>query len=230
MARFFDQYSKFYETSETTPGPKRLNFRHHLIIEQNEALLKGKNVIEIASHDGRWAFAAMKAGAKSIYGIEPRQRLVDNANASFASYGIPSGDYKFACEDGYAETEKLHQQGKKFETAMILGFLYHTARPYEIIHRMAQLGCSSIIIDTGVLRNVTEAIVRFGMEETASESNLFSPGKTVDVTGVPSLMAIHYMLRGAGYIPRVIVPTRPTPAQECDDYRNGSRFAIVGTK
>jgi predicted nicotinamide N-methyase len=88
--RFFDEYERFYRTSDTSPAPERLDFRYHLIIEQNQRLLTGKRVVEIASHDGRWAFAAIKAGARYVRGVEPRQRLVDNAFDTFSSYGIPN--------------------------------------------------------------------------------------------------------------------------------------------
>jgi hypothetical protein len=230
MANFFDKYPKFYETSETSPFRQRLSFRHHLIIEQNAALLEGKAIIEIASHDGRWAFAALKAGARSVYGIEPRKRLVDNANSTFCSYGIPESAYKFVCEDGYRELERLERAGEKFDTAMVLGFLYHTARQYEIIYRLSNLGCSAIIVDTFVLRNVTEPIIRLGIESTTGEGNQFSPGKAVELTGVPSLVTVHYMLSAAGYQPRLITTIRPIPAAHCADYRNGSRFTIVGVR
>ena len=38
MTDFFAQFPKFYETSETTPMPKRLAYRYHLIVEQNPSM------------------------------------------------------------------------------------------------------------------------------------------------------------------------------------------------
>jgi hypothetical protein len=230
MAEFFDQYPKFYETSRTGATPLRLSYRHHLIIEQNKALLEGKTVIEIASHDGRWSFAALKAGAKSVYGIEPRKRLVDNANATFAQYGIPAADYKFIQRDGYREAERLERTGQRFETAMVLGFLYHTARQYEIIYRLARLGCAAIIIDTHVLGSVKEPIIRLALEKNRGEALLFSPGKPIDLKGIPSLPAVHLMLKAAGYQPSTIIPSRPAPDFHCNDYKSGFRFTVVGLK
>lgn len=231
MKGFFDKFPKFFETSDTTASPHRLNFRYHLIIEQNEALLRGKKVVEIAAHDGRWAFAALRgAGAAHVTGVEPRQHLVKNAKATFAEYGIPDSQYKFVCEDGFAETERMERDGEKFDAAMVLGFLYHTARQYEIINRLAKLGCRSIIIDTAVLKNITEPIIRLGMENTEGEARLFSPGKTVDLTGVPSITAVHMMLKAAGFEPRMIVPNMPPPVKGANDYREGARFTIVGTQ
>jgi hypothetical protein len=231
MSEFFDQYPKFYDTSRTAPSSDRLSFRHHLIIEQNQSLLEGKSVVDFASHDGRWSFAALKAGAKAVYGIEPRKRLVDNANATFAQYRIPDGAYKFVRRDGYRELDRLERTGQKFDTAMVLGFLYHTARQYEVILRLARLGCSAIIVDTRVLRNVKEQpIIRLALENTKAEGSLFSAGKPVDLAGIPSLPAVHLMLKAAGYQPNTIAASRPIPEKQCADYKTGIRFTVIGVK
>jgi hypothetical protein len=227
---FFDQYPRFYKTSETTPFRPRLDFRHHLIIEQNANLIKDKRIIDFASHDGRWTFAAIKAGASYVRGVEPRHMLVENANETFTHYGIQKRTYDFVAEDGYAELERLERENSKFDTAMVLGFLYHTARQYEVIYRLAKLGCENIIIDTEVIPNVTEPIIRLGMERTDNMSQLFSPGKDVDLTGIPSVTAVHMMLRAAGYQPQMIIAKRPFPSKHCADYRTGKRFTIIGVR
>jgi 2-polyprenyl-3-methyl-5-hydroxy-6-metoxy-1,4-benzoquinol methylase len=231
MAEFFDQYPRFYNTSRTSPSVDRLSFRYHLIIEQNRSLIEGKKVLDLGAHDGRWSFAAIKAGAASVYGIEPRKRLVDNANATFAEYGVPASAYKFVRRDGYRELERLERTGEKFDTAMVLGFLYHTAREYEVIYRLARLACSAIIVDTRVLRNVKEQpIIRLALESTKAEGSLFSAGKPVDLAAIPSLPAVHLMLKAAGYQPSTIAPSRPIPEAHCVDYKTGIRFTVVGVK
>jgi hypothetical protein len=231
MKGFFHSYPKFFETSETTANPRRLNFRYHLIIEQNADLLRGKTIIEIASHDGRWAFAALRgAGAAHVVGVEPRQRLVDNANATLRGYDVPQSQFEFICEDGYIAAENMQRDGRTFDVGMVLGFLYHTARQYEIIYRLAALGCRTLIVDTLVLENVTEPLIRLGMEDTEGESRLFSPGKDVELKGVPSITAVHMMLKAAGYEPRMLVAKIPFPPSNADDYRKGVRFTFVGTR
>ncbi|HKZ10553.1 MAG TPA: hypothetical protein VJL61_07590 [Rhodanobacteraceae bacterium] len=85
---FFNQYSRFFSTSQTSPFPDRLNARHAAIIEANAYRLANKRVLDIASHDGRWSFAALKAGAAHVTGIETPAELIANAGATFAHYGI----------------------------------------------------------------------------------------------------------------------------------------------
>jgi len=229
--RFFDEYPAFYQTSSTTPGSARLNFRYHTIIEQNVELLKGKRVVEIAMHDGRWAFAALRgAGAEFVRGVEPRKHLVDNARATLESYDVPRSSYDFIVGDGFDETDRMVREGDTYDTAMVLGFLYHTARQYELIYKLARLDIASIIVDTAVLQDVTAPIIRVGMERTDKEAQLYSAGKSADLGGVPSITAVNLMLKAAGFQPSTIVPTFAPPTNGANDYRVGKRFTIIGRR
>ena len=61
---FFDDYSAFYKTGQTGIRPKMLNARFHALIENNKEIIKNSTILDLASHDGRWSFAAIKNGAK----------------------------------------------------------------------------------------------------------------------------------------------------------------------
>ena len=230
MAGFFDQYPRFMETSTTAANLVRLNFRHHIIIEQNKALLAGKRVLDFASHDGRWALAALKAGASYVCGIEPREHLVQNSAENMAAYDVPKSSYQFICGDGYVELERMQREGETFETAMVLGFVYHTAKQYELIERIASLGCKAIIIDTNVIKNVTEPIIRLAFERTDSEANIYASEKAFEIYGTPSVTAVHFMLKAAGFRPTTVVPTVPMIGKDVGDYNGGARFAFIGTR
>ncbi|NWN51205.1 hypothetical protein HT121_28335 [Pseudomonas sp. MAFF 301514] len=92
---FFDNFPRFYKTSHTSPFPDRLNSRHSAIMERNREFIKGKRILDIASHDGRWSFAALQAGAAHVTGIEPRQELINNAMETFNEYGIEPSRFDF---------------------------------------------------------------------------------------------------------------------------------------
>ena len=231
MKPFFNKYPAFYETSITTATPARLNYRYHTIIEQNASLLKGKRVVEIASHDGRWAFAAIKgAGAAHVTGVEPRQHLVDNANKTLPENGVDASQFHFICGDGFEEAERMKREGETYEVGMILGFLYHTGRQYEIVHKVAELGVKTLIVDTMVLPDVTQPIVKLQMERTGTERMLHAGGKKVDLGGVPSITAVNMMIKAAGFRPSTIVAEIQAPDNGCKDYRDGWRFTFVGTR
>jgi predicted nicotinamide N-methyase len=228
--RFFDQYPAFYQTSKTGVAPERMDFRYHLIIEPNAALLKNKRIIEIGAHDGRWTFAALNAGAAYVRGVEPRRHLVENAETTLRRYGIPEHAYDFVCNDAYAELERLANEGQTFDTALVLGFFYHTTRHHELIQHIAGLGCSAIVIDTAVLRKVSKPLIRLYTEPTSNEAHIFSPDKPEELVGLPSLSAVELLLSSAGYRPRVASPTRGIPIFGCRDYRRGRRFTVVGVR
>ena len=77
-AGFFDRYPRYLTTSdsETQMGSARLNLRHTAIIESNLDAIRGRRILDIASHDGRWSFAALRAGATMMAAGSPCEREV----------------------------------------------------------------------------------------------------------------------------------------------------------
>ncbi|MDZ7733009.1 MAG: hypothetical protein U5R31_07715 [Acidimicrobiia bacterium] len=63
-SRFFDTFARFVDSSETGPWVERLNARYEALIHANRHLLDGARVLDLASHDGRFAFAALQAGRR----------------------------------------------------------------------------------------------------------------------------------------------------------------------
>src|SRR5438067_448859 len=85
---FFTSYPNFLKTSEQGAHLDRLNARHVALIATNKAHIEGKRVLDLASHDGRWSFAALQAGASYVHGIEAREHLVENSEINFSLYGV----------------------------------------------------------------------------------------------------------------------------------------------
>lgn len=148
---FFDDFDRFYATSETSPYPHRLNSRHDAIFKRNLERFNGKRVLDIASHDGRWSFAALQAGATHVVGIEPRQELINNAIQTFTHYGTDPSRFSFLRGDIF---ERI--KGQKFDTVLCLGFYYHTLRHAELLDLIERTGTQFIVIDTEVTPTVDE--------------------------------------------------------------------------
>jgi len=142
---FFDDFPRFYHTSQTSPFPDRLNARHRAIIEENASRFPGKHVLDIASHDGRWTFAALKAGATHVIGIEPRQELIDNARVTFREYGIEEGTHEL-WTSGIMEAI----DGVRVHTVLCLGFFYHTRHHIDLLDKIERTGATFVIIDTEI--------------------------------------------------------------------------------
>lgn len=144
-ARFFDAYPRFFQTSRTSPWPDRLNARHEAIVAAHAADLAGARVLDIASHDGRWSFAALMAGAAHVTGIEPRAELVSAAATTLADYGIAHDRRHFVVGDVFEQLD-----GQRFDVVLCLGFYYHTLRHAELLDRIERTGARLVVVDTEI--------------------------------------------------------------------------------
>jgi predicted RNA methylase len=79
---FFDDHPRFAQTSKTGPSLHRLNARYTGLIHHHRHLIEGATVLDLASHDGRFSFAALSAGAARVIGVEVDGDLVDKAEAN----------------------------------------------------------------------------------------------------------------------------------------------------
>ncbi len=101
-------------------------------------------MLDLASHDGRWTFAAIKAGAAHVLGIEARQYLIDRARKTFADYGMEQEKFEFIQGDVF----DVLRRSICGDTVLCLGFLYHTLRHAELIHLISVTRATAIMIDT----------------------------------------------------------------------------------
>lgn len=190
---FFEAYPEFYVTSRTAAFPARLNLRHQAMIESNRDILAGARVLDLASHDGRWAFAALKAGARHVTGIEARGGLVDNANRVFAQYDVPDSDYDFIKGDLF---QVLRERRFDVDVVLCLGFIYHTLRYGELFRGIMDAGPAYCILDTKVHQS-DEPVIRVLTNKTdvqghAAADDLAQSGRAL--AGYPTVAALEVML------------------------------------
>ena len=190
---FFDDYPLFYDSDSTAAHPRRLNLRHRAIIESNRDILQGARVLDLASHDGRWSFAALKAGAAHAIGVEAREQLVDKAGKTFAEYGMPTDRYEFIRGDLFRVLET-----KSFEVDVVLclGFVYHTLRYGELFRGIRATRARHCILDSRVVLG-HEPLVHLKVNRTTAQGNAaedaLSSGQQA-LAGWPSVPALELML------------------------------------
>ena len=190
------------------------------IIEGNKDLLVGRSVLDIASHDGRFSFAALRgAGAKSVLGIEARAHLVAKVEATFAEYEIDPDSYKFIVGDVFEEVNKI--EPGTIETAMVLGFLYHTARQYELISSLSRLGVKNIIVDSNVIL-ADRPIILLKVEATISDAQIWDASRPKVLSSVPSALALEYLLQEFGYATKRLEVVGEIPLKS-KDYERKTR-------
>jgi Methyltransferase domain len=195
---FFDRYDRFYVTSQTGPSSRRLNARYDAIIGRNIDLLRYKRVLDVASHDGRWSFAAFAAGCAHVTGIEARDHLVASANATFQAYSVDQARYRFIRADAF---DALQQETFRVDTVLLLGFFYHVDRHAQLASLLADTGAEHIILDTLIVPNSAAdgaAIIELMIEPTDSEGNAFG-SDPLAIVGRPSRAAIRLIFGHFGY-------------------------------
>ena len=227
---FFDDYPMFTETSHTAAGLSRLNLRHEAMIAANRDVLSGARVLDIASHDERWSFAALKAGATHVTGVEARRKLVTNAEKNFELYGADPERYTFI--EG-AVFEVLESPSFEVDVVLCLGFLYHTWRLTELLSDIRSLDAEYLILDTQVLSRESRSVVLMGLDAPQHQgSAVLDPyGHNQTVTGRPSVPALQLLLETydfgieSVYDWRAILAKAPD-VEDVTDYRNGGRVTL----
>jgi cyclopropane fatty-acyl-phospholipid synthase-like methyltransferase len=233
---FFDDYPAFLETSDTAATASRLGWRHRFIIEDNADLLVGKRVLDLASHDGRWSFAALKAGASHVTGVEFRPEMVASARATFDGYRVDPSTYRFIAGDLFELLRDPGASGIEVDVVLCLGFLYHTLRYAELLNGWRDLRPQHVLLDSSVIPG-NRARVQLHLEHTEKQSAAADTGaqhsfEGVMLTGRPTAVALEYMLTGYGFdiVRRAPWRTHPFDAPRRDhvrDYTSGKRVSWV---
>jgi hypothetical protein len=218
-------------------------------MEQNFQLIKGKRVLDIASHDGRWSFAALQAGAAHVTGIEPRQELINSAINTFNEYGIEPSRFEFLCGDVFD-----HLSNKEFDVVFCLGFYYHTIRHAELFDLIERTGAKLVVIDTEVTPVVDElpevenddprAVFAnpYGVQllldpvddqQMAYPDSLTRNGQTL--VGRPSRSAVRFIAKHFGYVTETFdwntyLSENPDVKSSMVDYSEGWRDTFYCSK
>lgn len=203
---------KAHGEMESVGVRQRLIERHKRIIEPNRDCFEGKSVLDLASHNGRWTYAAIKAGASYILGIESRQELIDTGLADFARF--PRESYDFACGDVYDMVTIAKQYGRaQFDTILCLGLYYHISDHYLLFRKMRSLNPSTIIIDTPLVKSDVP-LIRYGIEDSADKSNAISEHQDVAMAmrGIASQGFIMLAAQLSGYSVSYV----PWKARDCE--------------
>lgn len=229
---FFDDHPVFRETSRVATSVERLNLRHLAMIEANRDILEGARVLDLASHDGRWAFAALQAGASHVTGVEFRRPLVRNARQTFRGYGLPPKSYKFIRGDMF---RVLEDADLDVDVVQCFGFLYHTLRYPDLLKGIRRLDPEYLVVDTKVClddRPVVELkINRTGIQANAAADALSH--RHLVVAGWPSVSALEAMLDVYDFDveeqfdwPALIAAHPEVPAGTVRDYTSGHRVTL----
>ena len=195
---FAEDYPRFMEASELTPQPERMNERYEALFASNRDIIEGARVLDLASHDGRYSFAALKAGAAHVTGVEVRESLIQKAQETFAFYGQDPETYRFVCGDVF---EVLAQEEFDVDVVLCLGFLYHTYRHTELMYRLHDLAPKHLILDTMVVPGSQPTLKVIGERDVedirSAAQDAWSVGRVL--VARPTVPALQMLLDAYGF-------------------------------
>jgi SAM-dependent methyltransferase len=199
MQNFCELYPRFLETSETVPSRNRLDSRWRAIIAWNEAFLAGRRILDLGCHDGRWSFAALKAGASHVIGVEARAHLVEKASENLRFYDTPTDSYELV--NGDAVEVMRDMKAGSVDVVLCLGFFYHTLEHMRVLLETRRIGAEVVILDTSISAS-DEPIIALHFESVHDNRNSIDYGKTGNrdiLVGAPSRSGLIAMLDYTGY-------------------------------
>lgn len=216
---FFDEYPRFLETSKTGRSSDRLNARYTGLIHANRDRFADATVLDLASHDGRFSFAALQAGAARVVGVEVDGALVDAANGNFAHYGVAGDRYEFIERDMFRQFEDLEH----FDVVLCFGILYHINDHMQLLTNIAGVEPRWIVVDTKVSQ-LDHAVIELRSAIGASPP---PPGSHLE--GYPSRLALDAMLSSLGWESEYFdwAGSGLIESPSMDDYRTGHRVTVV---
>lgn len=167
----------------------RLSQRHKFLIDDFKDEIRGANVLDLASHDGRWCYAFAGAGAASVVGIEARAELV----AEFANYPDKALVQKveFRCGDLFEGIEAAISKGETYDVIGIFGILYHIMDHFRLFQLLRALQPKLLIVDSEFTYRA-QPVITLVRERTDSILNATPQisGQEYAVKGVLSFAAL----------------------------------------
>lgn len=216
--RFFDSFPRFVETSETGPALERLNARQRVLLGDNADLLAGARVLDLACHDGRFAFAALHHGAAHVVGIDHKAHLLRTAREHLEACGVAPDRYRLLAGD---LADCVEQVGP-VDVVLCFGILYHLVDHWRLFDDIAALGPRAVIVDTHV-STFDGAVV-----ELRSRLGETPPPPGADIEGFPTRAALEAVVSSFGWTWTYADWTAAGLLnRQTNDYRRGTRVSMV---
>jgi len=195
---FFDFLETIAPYSEK-PGPvRRLNERHAVLIEPVAREIAGARVLDLAAHDGRWAYAFAGAGAASVVGIEGRGELI----ARFAQFPDAALKARVTLREGdiFDGLEAALAAGERYDVIGVLGIFYHIMDHFRLLRLVHALGPRLVIVD-GDFTQANNAMIQLLRESVENPLNAIAQidGQERALIGIPSMKAMEMMADALDY-------------------------------
>jgi ubiquinone/menaquinone biosynthesis C-methylase UbiE len=126
--------------------PECLNARLDHLLKKNQKYIQGKKILDVGSHMGTFAYAALESGADFIQGIDTEEKMIRLAKELFQELNIEQEKYSMAVGNALEYLENIEEGS--FDTVLCLGMLYYTTDPYRLLNLMLRVAKKTVILDT----------------------------------------------------------------------------------
>ncbi len=126
--------------------PECLNARIDQLLTNNLEYIQGKRILDVGSHMGTFAYAALESGASFIQGIDTEEKMIQLGMELFQELNVAKEKYSMAVSDAIQFLENVEEGS--FDTVLCLGMLYYTTEPYRLLKLMLRAAKETVIIDT----------------------------------------------------------------------------------
>lgn len=123
-----------------------LNARIEVLLANNLDAIHGRRVLDLGSHIGTFAFAALKLGAREVMGVDQEESVVATCRELFEAERVPREAARFLASDVFDFLEAVPE--KSFDTVFCFGLLYYTAEPLRLLRLMARAARHTLLVDT----------------------------------------------------------------------------------
>ena len=123
-----------------------LNARLEQLLTKNQEHIQGKKILDVGSHLGTFAYAALESGAGFIHGIDTEAKMIRLGQELFQELNIEKEKYSMAVGNALEYLENVEEGN--FDTVLCLGMLYYTTEPYRLLNLMLRVAKKTVILDT----------------------------------------------------------------------------------
>lgn len=188
--------------------------------------------VDLACHEGYFSNLLAEKGCRSILGIDERAEHIEHAELIRAVHDRKN----LAFRAGNVDTIDPAKLGS-FDVVLMYGLLYHLENPVGAIRLARALARRICLVETQVAPGLTGPIEwgsaqwtknvagSFAVIEEADSEHVQTVPGAMPVVLVPSLEALLYVMRCAGFS-RVEVVTPPANAYE--QFVRGKRVVVAG--
>lgn len=180
--------------------------------ERLGSAVDGLSAIDLASHQGWFAYQMANKGFSRVLGIDARESHVSDSTLIRDIYGLENLSFEQA--DVH---EQVAGQRGQFDVVLMLGLLYHLENPVGALRTCRELCKNICLIETQIVPGMNGYVdygsyqyVRplkgsFGIIDETEETH----GPEASITGVclvPSLDALLWLLRKVGFSDVAVLP------------------------